>query len=445
MMLGKLAIFFAGLAGKDIGIAGRIAAGMQKNIIRKLRKKTEAEFIFIVGTNGKTTTRHLLTDIFKKEKLNIGSNHHSKDDYYGVISAMIEKTNIFGRTKVDYMVIEIRNIATLSLFAELTPEYLILTNLFIEQLSRKGQEKKLLSDLKKYLESIPETTLIFNGDDPVVANIGMDLPNRLFYYGIDIEEDDDEPAQKTCIRCGGTLKYRDIYSGQLGSYKCLDCELEKPEIDYLATNVSLKDGIYFDLQAKGEEYPFDLPSQGYHNIYNILAALALLEELDIGIDAGELALEKIEEDDSDLDSFYIRKPIFYKATETISSFEQSLLSVDEDEGRTDILFIFDDDEDEDEITFIYELDWSVLEKHNIGKIYITGDRAYDLGLCIRYMTNAGKKLTVDTNTDMVAEQAIGGKGEKLYIIAKGQADKDPKKILSAMEKKWSRNKSWTGR
>lgn len=440
LMLGKLLIKIASFTNKDISIGGIIASKMQKNILKKLKKKITGDFIFIVGANGKTTTRHLLVEIFEKEGLNIGSNHHSRESYYGVISALIEKIKIFGKTKVDYMVIEVRDINTLYLYAELMPEYLIVTNLIKEQLSRKGEFQTTINALKEYLSSIPNTTMIFNGDDPVVVNIGMELKNHVIYYGIDDQKDDDEPEQKRCIKCEGVLNYSYINYGQLGEYTCDSCDLENPEIDYLATNVSLRDGIYFDLWTKGNEYPFDLPSQGYHNIYNILAALAILDELDIGIDAGELALEKIEIEDIIVDTFYIRKPIFLKEANSISSFEQGLETIGEDEGKIDILFIFDEEDNEEEITFIYDIDWSILDKGNIEKIYVSGDRAFDLGFCIRYLTKACKKLIVDIKDETVLQQAIGGKGEKLYIVTKGQSDKNLEKKLVAMEKKWSKHK-----
>lgn len=445
LMIGKLAVKIAGLANKDIGIAGKIACRLNKDILKKLKKKIDGEFIFIIGTNGKTTTRKLLVEIFGKEKFNIGNNHHSRDDYDGLVSALIEKIRIFGKTKVDYMVIEIKDIATLSLFAEIKPEYIILTNLFEEQLSRKGNFREKIISLKEYLNKIPETTMIFNGDDPVVVDIGMDLNNRLVYYGIDNKDDEDESEIKKCIRCGGELTYTYIDAGQLGEYSCNVCDLERPEIDYLAKNVSLKDGIYFDLWTKGEEYPFDLPSQGYHNIYNLLAALALLDELDIGIDAGELALEKFEFEDIEIDTFYIKKPIFLKESYNISSFEQSLETIDEDEGKIDILFFFGDEKNEEDITFIYDSDFSVLEKANIGKIYITGPRAFDLALAIRYLTNASKKIIVDDKDINLLNHAINGKGEKLYIVAKGDNDINLEKKLVSMEKKWSNNKLWIGK
>lgn len=445
LILGKLAIKLACLAKKDISIGGKIASKLQKNILQRLKKKITGDFIFIVGANGKTTTRHLLVEIFEKEGLNTGNNHHSKDSYYGVLSALIEKIKIFGKTKVDYMVIEIKDITTLSLYKEIVPEYLIITNLIKEQLSRNGEFQSTIENLKTSLQSLENTTMIFNGDDPVVVDIGMDIKSHVIYYGIDDYNEDDVTEVKKCIRCGGKLNYEYLNYGQLGKYSCESCDLENPEIDYLATNVSLKDGIYFDLWTKGEEYPFDLPSQGYHNIYNILATLAILDELDIGIEAGELALEKIDIEDIFVDTFYIKKPIFLKEANSISSFEQGLEIIGEDEGKIDILFIFDDEDDEEEITFIYDCDWSVLDKGNVGKIYVSGDRAYDLGFCIRYLTNACKKIIVEENEETILNQAINGKGEKLYIVTKGDSDKNFEKTLVTMEKKWSKNKKWTGK
>ena len=51
------------------------------------------------------------------------------------------------------MVIEVRDINTLYLYAELMPEYLIVTNLIKEQLSRKGEFQTTINALKEYLSN----------------------------------------------------------------------------------------------------------------------------------------------------------------------------------------------------------------------------------------------------------------------------------------------------
>ena len=319
IILCKLAVRLARLLDRDISGAGRLAETLDGNILKKLRTRIRKDIILILGTNGKTTTKRLLVEIFRKEGLTAAGNSHSTSEYYGILASMMEKISILPKKKLDYLALEVKDLETLTLLADLNPGYIVATNLFREQLVRQSSFEHQLGALAAYLETVPDATLIFNGDDPVLAKIGEEAGNNRFYYGIDAEapeEGEDPPEEGLCPNCGGSLHYSRRNYGQLGDYACGNCGFSKPAIDYLAGNVSLKDGIYFDFLAKGEQYPFDLPAKGFYNIYNILAALACLEELDLGIEAAELYLEQAELEDVRLDTFYIRKPVFFDIAES---------------------------------------------------------------------------------------------------------------------------------
>lgn len=441
IILCKLAIRLARLLDRDISGAGRLAETLDGNILKKLRTRVRKDLILVLGTNGKTTTKRLLVEIFRKEGLRAAGNSHSTSEYYGILASMMEKISILRKNKLDYLILEVKDLETLALLAELKPGYIIATNLFREQLVRQSSYEHQLAALSDYLKTIPDATLIFNGDDPVLAKLGEEAGNHRFYYGIDAgttEEDTEEPPEEgLCPNCGGSLHYSIRNYGQLGDYTCENCGFDKPAIDYLAGNVSLKDGIYFDFLAKGEEYPFDLPAQGFYNIYNILAALALLEELDLGIEAAELYLEQAEPEDVQLDTFYIRKPVFFDIAESEALFNQNLEAIAEDEGRLDVLIVFNEEDKEEETTFIYDSPLSILGSEHIHKVYITGTRAYDLALACRYLDVPQSKLIVEPNLDPCLHLALSGKADKLHIINKDVDERSLGKKLQKLEKKWS--------
>lgn len=438
-MLCKGALLLSKWRGQGTTLGGKLGFALDRNLLKKLLRGVHKEVILILGSTGKTTTRNILLEIFNKEGFDTTVNNHRRKDAYGILGALLEKANFFKGLQTDYVLLEINDLKTLALLKDLKPGHIILTNIFKEQVSRKVSLELTVRELEEALKTVPQANLILNGDDPVVVGLGAKLENPKIYYGIDMEVDEQEDDEVFyCPACGQELDYQSRRYSQLGTWSCPSCAFDNPALDYQARNVTLKDGIYFDFVSSGEEYPFDLPGVGIYNIYNILGALALVEELDLGVEAAELALEKMEFQDLELDTFYINKPIFLNDAETEALFLHSLEIIDEDdEGILDLLLFFNTLGEEEENTFIWNLPLGVLGKSNIRSINITGDRAYDLALALRYQGISQNKIFIWEDVEEGLNQSLSGKGDKLYIVSRGEAPERLSRKLKGREKKWS--------
>lgn len=437
LLISKLLIILDDIFYKKDSIGSKLVLKLDKNILFKLLKMVKGNFIIVTGTNGKTTVKSLLKDIFNKEDMKVIVNDHSRNNSYGILYALVKGMSLLNRRTFDYIVFEIKDLELLDYFNDMNPEFLIVTNLFKEQIARKNNFKEYLDTFKEKLSKYENTTFILNGDDPAVAYVSEDLKGAKRYYGIDNSNLENEvlPVPLLCLKCGGNLNYTYRTFGQLGEYDCEGCSFDKPELDYLATNTTLKNGIYFDLLVRGDEYPFDLPAEGVYNIYNILATIALVGETDIGLESVELLLEKIEIDDNTTDSFYIKRPIFLEEALNITSIEEILEDIKEDEETMDILII--NDNKEDYSNFIYSLDISILKEDKIKKIYVSGLKGYDIALGLQSMGVDLRKLIVDMDIDIILGLAMEGKANKLYIINMDEDTSDIGKQLYRLEKKWS--------
>ena len=437
LLILKILIKLDNLIFKKDSIGSKLAFKIDKKILCKLLEIVKGELIIVTGTNGKTTVKLLLRDILNKEDKKTIINDHSRNDCYGILYTLVKNISLFNNKAFDYIILEVKALDVLEYLKDKKPEYFIVTNLFKDQIERKNNFKEYIDSFKDKIEKYENTTFILNGDDPAIVYVSKDLKNKKRYYGIDSASMEDEvlPCTVKCLCCEGNLKYSHRFFGQLGEYSCENCDFDKPGIDYLAANTSLKNGIYFDLLARGEEYPFDLPSEGLYNIYNILASIALIEETEIGLESVELALEKITIEDKAIDSFYIKKPIFLKEATNASSFEQVLEEIEDDEKTVDLLIINNDEEDYS--NFIYSLDIEVMKKDKINRIYIAGSKGYDIALGLKAMEINLKRLIVDTDEEAILNLSLAGKGEKLYIINMDKDTRDIEKQLHRLEKKWS--------
>ena len=63
------------------------------------------------------------------------------------------------------------------------------------------------------------------------------------------------------------MEYNFYHYSQLGDYYCPRCGFKRPKLDFDGTNVSLADGIAFDVG----DFHVKANYRGFYNVYNILA------------------------------------------------------------------------------------------------------------------------------------------------------------------------------
>lgn len=438
ILLSKGLLFFSRILEKDPAGAGKLALFLDKRILQKLLAGVTREVIVILGTTGKTTTRSVIMEILRKEGDHVAGNPYRRKDRYGIVGALLEQARLTRGLGADYVVLELGDLETLSLLPLLDPRHVIITNILKEQISRKDSLEETLAGMEAALGKIPAAELILNGDDPLVVGLTETLPNPKTYFGVEAEGEGGQAHEPfLCPRCKEPLSYEARRYSQLGSWSCPGCGLDNPALDYLARNITLKDGLYFDFVSAGEEYPFDLPGQGVYNIYNILGALALAEELGLGVEAAELALEVPGFLKLELVTYYIRKPVFFYEAEGEAHFLRSLEILDEDrEGTLDLLFLNEASPMEEENAFLWNLPLGILKKEKIRRIYLTGDRAFDMALAIRYQGGNQNRIQVLEDPEEALKAALGGKGDKLYVICRGEGAESLRKRLEDREKEW---------
>ena len=132
--------------------------------------------------------------------------------------------------------------------------------------------------------------LVLNADDPLIADLGREAPDAL-YYGVE----DDSLAlpgmahaadAKHCRRCGAPYAFESIYLGHLGHYHCPSCGRRRPTPTVTASSVALHGvrAAHFTLRTPAGESEVALALPGLYNVYNALAAVALATALEVELD-----------------------------------------------------------------------------------------------------------------------------------------------------------------
>lgn len=443
ILVGRSIGFVSRLTGhKGSSLPGLWAAKIDKNILTKLSKEVKKEIIVVCGTNGKTTTNNMIEQILTKESKKVICNKVGANMYYGVVTAFVLGAPLFGSLKADYATLEVDELSTVRVFKEMNPDYFIMTNLFRDQLDRYGEIDLTIGAIEKALGYLKEdATYILNGDDPLAAGFGFEKQVRTIYYGVretGYKNYDNIKEGRFCNFCGSKLDYKYYHYSQLGGYECTNCSFKHPTLDYEAKNVSLKDGLSFDLDFKGETYPFEIPYKGFYNIYNIVASVAVANEIGIGVEAGEAVLENYQAQVGRMENFYIKKPIFLNLSKNPAGFNQGIETILEEKDSLDIYIVLNDNaQDGKDISFIWDTYFDQLVSAKIEQFFVSGQRAYDMALRLKYGGIPVEKIRVSQDPNVGLEQLLEGSGSKAYILVNYTALFPLQKALREKEKQWS--------
>ena len=119
--------------------AGKIALRIYPSILKDLASQVKKDIFIVCGTNGKTTTNNMLCAAIEAEGYRVVCNHTGSNMLNGVVAAFALAAGINGRLNADYACIEIDEASTRRVFPHFKPNYMVLTNLFRDQLDRYGE------------------------------------------------------------------------------------------------------------------------------------------------------------------------------------------------------------------------------------------------------------------------------------------------------------------
>ena len=215
--------------------AGKIALRICPSILRDLAGQVKKDIFIVCGTNGKTTTNNMLCAAIEAEGYRVVCNHTGSNMLNGVAAAFALSAGIGGNLKADYACIEIDEASTRRVFPHFKPDYMVLTNLFRDQLDRYGEIDITMNILKEVMQSAPKMKVIVNGDDALSAYLAMDSGNDYVTYGISEQVTDDGDSREIregrfCKCCGAPLSYRFYHYSQLGDYACTQCDLDRKSV-----------------------------------------------------------------------------------------------------------------------------------------------------------------------------------------------------------------------
>lgn len=407
---------------------GEIATRISPHILKKLAKGFSKGIILVAGTNGKTTTSLMITQVLTRNGFTVVHNSSGANLLNGVVSACIQKTDCLGKLRADYAVFEVDENSLPIVLKYISPQVVVLLNLFRDQLDRYGEVDVIAEKWQKALVKLSrETKLILNADDPQIAALGKSVDTRVHYFGIDnpklfLPKKEHATDSTFCPQCGSRLNYSGIYFSHLGIWNCPKCKFRRPK-----PNIS--------------NWPQVLP--GLYNLYNTLAAVSTLRSIGISDQLIKKALQDFKPAFGRQEEFFIDDPtspfglrgaskkIKLFLSKNPAGFNASLRTVLEMKPRVLLLLLNDRVPDGKDVSWIWDVDFEMIPEN--VKFVVSGDRVYDMALRIKYAQNTQEinNLIVESELDKALDKSLktAADGETIFVLATYSAMLDIRKLI----------------
>lgn len=398
---------------------GHIALQVNNKLVSEMLSGSNLKIIVIAGTNGKTTTSRLIRTVLEDDGKKVIHNESGANLMNGIASSLILKADWLGRLRYDFAIFEADENALPQILKVIEPDFVLLLNLFRDQLDRYGEINSIAKKWKDTLLLLPgSTSYILNADDPQIAYLGAHVKGKKYYFGLDSNTNNTIPAHSAdsvyCPKCGNKLSFESIAFSHLGKWHCKKCGLKRPEPDIV----------------KFSYYP--LP--GTYNKYNILASVLTLQKNGLKNALIESSIKKFKP------AFGRQEVVNYKGkniqiflSKNPTGFNQSYATIKSLGAKLILLVLNDRIPDGRDVSWIWDIDLPQIEQFK--HVYISGDRVWDMTLRVKYEIsdqNQNTKFKTFEDLKSAIEEGINNleKDETLYILPTYSAMLEVRKILT---------------
>lgn len=365
-------------------LPGKIALKIDPSLLDELRSKCTQGSVITVGTNGKTSTNNLLADAFEAAGRTIICNRTGANLAAGISSALLQQP------AAQWGVFECDELWLAHVLPHLRSNYVLLLNLFRDQLDRCGEIDRIQTSIAGALTASPDTVLVYNADDPLCARIADEVPNRTVAFGLSesmgLAQNTVTDAQM-CQKCDGMVRYHYRQYGQLGDYFCDQCDFARPTLDFAGRDIAIgPSGVTMEVCGPAGCESVHTPQPTPYAAYNLVASYALCREVGIPTADFQRAQDAFNPRNGRLQRYRLGgRDVLLNLAKNPTGFNQNLKIVEADRGPKMVAFFINDQvADGRDISWIWDIDFEELADQPDTVVFAGGSRAHDLAVRLKY-------------------------------------------------------------
>ncbi len=357
ILLGKTVQKVTRLRGNGgSALPGLVVERTNPNFIKHTLAKLPMGVVVVSGTNGKTTTTKIVSELLAKQGLKVFTNKTGSNFVRGVISEILADIKLSGKFDYDIAVLELDEAHAVKFCEVCDVDYSLILNVQRDQLDRFGEIDHTAELLQK-LAAHTRKAAILNREDPRVSKIQAAHP---FYFGLSNELIKEFPSDDNLL------------------------ESDKVSASKLPARVTLEKlkGQKASYQINHKNYSCELTLKGIYNAYNAAGALALCSIIMDDVDPAEFVedLAEIASAFGRGESFKINNcEVEVLLVKNPSAFQLSITSF-ADNKHDYMIAINDNIADGRDVSWLWNVDFSKLKHVEV----VSGIRATDMALRLKY-------------------------------------------------------------
>lgn len=351
--------------------------------VRNFCKKS---IINITGTNGKTTTSGILANILKEANFSVLHNQEGANMPTGIATAIAEGTGLGNKT--DYFVLETDEAYLPKLYDKLNSDYLLVTNLFRDQLDRYGEINTTAEKIKSAIEKNPNLSVFLNADDPTLLVLNLNKNTKFYgFNSIEYKYDtktNSQPTEVVKCSCGNEFEYHKHFYSHIGHFSC-KCSNGRKVPEYGAVAEIYQNYSIIKIKKDEKELIFTTHQPNLYNAYNALAAISLALELGVNEHKIQKGLDSYKAVFGRAETKKIQgKKVFIQLIKNPTGANEVLKTVAA-ETEQSCLFIALNDHFADgrDVSWLWDTNFELLKNYK-GQIYLSGRKAHEVAIRLRY-------------------------------------------------------------
>lgn len=364
-LIGKSVKQLMRLRGGGSALPGLVVERLDPKFLQRALSDLPHGVVVVSGTNGKTTTTKMVTQLLRAHGLDVFTNPSGSNFTRGIAASLIDKVDEHGKLTADVAVLELDEAHAVHFVQLVKPRYTLILNVLRDQLDRFGEIDHTAKLLQKVVDATTDGVVLNREDSLVRALAPKD--KKVQYFGLSEQLQELFPSDAEMH--GGKVRDKAVPTPHAS-----DVILEK--MDGRSATFAF---------GSRQQAPIELKIDGIYNVLNAAGALALarmvcqanasesqkllteLQQVKPAFGRGEAVMI----DNEPLEIVLVKNP---------SGFRLALHSYADSPANT-MIAINDNYADGRDMSWLWDVSFESL-KPNVTMV--SGVRAYDMALRLQY-------------------------------------------------------------